>query len=71
MHYFGLDCEMLEFFKYYTHELSSKQQLLDGFLYEYEAAQNFEVFSNISIIQGHLKGRTCTVKNLSCDTLCH
>jgi hypothetical protein len=64
---------MLEFFKYSTHELSSKEQLLtlifearfgrkdcglypynpsaeevgglDGFLYE--AAQKFEVFSNI------------------------
>jgi hypothetical protein len=56
----------------YTHELSSKEQLLslrifgarfgglDGFLYE--AAQNFEVFSNISNIQDTLKGRTCTIK---------
>jgi hypothetical protein len=30
VHYFGLDCDrgMLEFFKYSTHELSSKEQLL-------------------------------------------
>jgi hypothetical protein len=28
MHYFGLDCGMLEFFKYSTHEPSSKEQLL-------------------------------------------
>jgi hypothetical protein len=67
MHHFGLDCGMLEFFKYFT---SSLEQLLtlphfcekdcglcpynpsteevggfDGFLYD--AAQNFEVCSNI------------------------
>jgi hypothetical protein len=28
LHYFGLDCGMLEFFKYSTHEPSSKEQLL-------------------------------------------
>ncbi len=28
LHYFGLDCRMLEFFKYYSYELSSKKQLL-------------------------------------------
>ncbi len=78
--WFGLrDVGILQIF--YIHELSSKEQLLtlrifearfgglDGLLYE--AARNFEVFSNISNIQGPLKGRTCTVKNLSCDTLCH
>ncbi len=74
LHYFGLDCGMLEFFKYSSHEPSSKEKLLtflhswspvwredcglcpynpsaeevgglDRFLYE--AAQKFEVFSNI------------------------
>jgi hypothetical protein len=28
LHYFGLDCGMLEFLKYFTHEPSSKEQLL-------------------------------------------
>jgi hypothetical protein len=28
LHYFGLDCGMLEFFKHSTHEPSSKKQLL-------------------------------------------
>jgi hypothetical protein len=28
LHYFGLDCGMLEFFKYSTHEPSSKEQLM-------------------------------------------
>jgi hypothetical protein len=28
LHYFGLDCGMLEFFKYSTHEPLSKEQLL-------------------------------------------
>jgi hypothetical protein len=74
LHYFGLDCGMLEFFKYSTYEPESKEQLLtlprfcstvwwkrsrfvhiqtvirksrrfDSLLCE--AAQNFEVFSNI------------------------
>jgi hypothetical protein len=73
VHYCGLVCVMLEFFKFYTQEPFSKEQLLtllhfwsrfggkdcglcqynpsaeevgglDGW---YEAAQNFEVFSNI------------------------
>ncbi len=74
LQYFGLDCEMLEFFKYSTHEPSSKEQLLTLRIFEarlggkdcglcpynrsaeevggldvflYEAAQNFEVLSNI------------------------
>ncbi len=62
MHYFGLDCEMLEFFKYYKEQLLTLRIFgarfggLDGFLYE--AAQN-EIFSNI---QGPLKSGTCTIK---------
>jgi hypothetical protein len=28
LHYFGLDCGMLEFFKYSSHEPSSKEKLL-------------------------------------------
>ncbi len=58
MHFFGLDCGMLEFFKYSTYEPSSKDFGLCPYnpsaeevggleVFLYEATQNFKLFSTI------------------------
>jgi hypothetical protein len=74
-HYFGLDCGMLEFFKHFTHEPSSKEQLLtlpyfwspvwwkrfQFVLIQYNPS--FQGLSNGTTLLQILSGRTVPLKN--------
>jgi hypothetical protein len=66
LHYFDLDCRMLEFFKYSIHEPSSKEQFLDSHaFFEPGLAEKIAVCAHIQDTTRLLKKIYYYMKRLS------